>query len=316
MSVLAILLTGAGLLAVLLGRVLVGLLTSEAVATVPHVSRTLVRRAAEQLPSEHQARFAEEWEAHVEDFGERRLAALKWAVGISLGVRKLAAELAPAPQPERAEAQAESTRDDSVVEARARTASDTLGTTDVAARAAQALTRTVADTLGTTDTATRGAATRARTGSLKWRKLRGVPIWAPVILIHTPEGDLIVPRKRRRSAAPRRVVQALRLLARPTRQAGGVATTYFRQIGKDLRLFLTGFVTALRQGLVLSRDVLAGARAFIQAVGELWRSQGRVVRLLAVQLVRADRMPLVTSLAVVAGGLTVALLLLALLGAR
>jgi hypothetical protein len=294
-SVLAILLTGAGLLAVLLGRVLVGLLTSEAVATVPHVSRTLVRRAAEQLPSEHQARFAEEWEAHVEDFGERRLAALKWAVGISLGVRELAAELAPAPQPERAEAQAESTRDDSVVEARARTASDTLGTTD---------------------TATRGAATRARTGSLKWRKLRGVPIWAPVILIHTPEGDLIVPRKRRRSAAPRRVVQALRLLARPTRQAGGVATTYFRQIGKDLRLFLTGFVTALRQGLVLSRDVLAGARAFIQAVGELWRSQGRVVRLLAVQLVRADRMPLVTSLAVVAGGLTVALLLLALLGAR
>jgi len=269
-SVLVILLAGVGLLAVLLGRVLVGLLTSEAVATVPHVSRTLVRRAAEQLPSEHQARFAEEWEAHVEDFGERRLAALKWAVGISLGVRELAAELAPAPQPERAEAQAESTRDDSVVEE----------------------------------------------GSLKWRKLGGVPIWAPVILIHTPEGDLIVPRKRRRSAAPRRVVQALRLLARPTRQAGGVATTYFRQIGKDLRLFLTGFVTALRQGLVLSRDVLAGARAFIQAVGELWRSQGRVVRLLAVQLVRADRMPLVTSLAVVAGGLTVALLLLALLGAR
>lgn len=148
MSVLAILLTGAGLLAVLLGRVLVGLLTSEAVATVPHVGRTLVRRAAEQLPSEHQARFAEEWEAHVEDFGERRLAALKWAVGISLGVRELAAELAPAPQPERAEAQAESTRDDSVVEE----------------------------------------------GSLKWRKLGGVPIWAPVIIIYTPEGDLIVPR--------------------------------------------------------------------------------------------------------------------------
>jgi len=186
MSVLGIVLTVAGLLVVLLARVLVGLLTAEAVATVPHVSRTVVRRAAEQLPPEQRDRFAEEWEADLETFGERQLAALKWAIGISFGVRELAAELAPAPQPERAEAQAESTRDDSVVEARARTASDTLGTTDVAARAAQALTRTVADTLGTTDTATRGAATRARTGSLKWRKLRGCLSGRPLFSFTRP----------------------------------------------------------------------------------------------------------------------------------
>lgn len=113
MSDLTVLVTGGGLLAVLVSRILVGLLTAEAVATLPHVSRTLVRRAAEQLPPQYRSRFAEEWEADLEAFGERRLAALAWAVGISLGARKLAPELAPAPQPERAGAPVEAPRDDS-----------------------------------------------------------------------------------------------------------------------------------------------------------------------------------------------------------
>jgi len=87
---LLVLLTLAALLFVLLGRILVGVLTAEAVASLSQVSRLLVRRAAQQLPPEHQDRWAEEWQAEVEAYGDRRLAALRCALDIRLrGARKL-----------------------------------------------------------------------------------------------------------------------------------------------------------------------------------------------------------------------------------
>lgn len=156
--------------------------------------------------------------------------------------------------------------------------------------------------------------TRLKEAPLKgWRKLGRMTMRPPVI--RTPEGDFILPPNRGRSAVVSHVVRVLWVVTRPIRQASGVAATYFRQTGKEVRLLLFGVVTALRKGLVVSRDVLAVARTSILAVGELWRSQGRTVRLFAAQLARSDRtLGLVTSVALCA--LTVALLLVALLGEK
>jgi hypothetical protein len=84
-----------GLILAVTSRVLVGVLTAEVLAWLPNLSRSLVLSAARPQPPECRERFTEEWQAEIDAYGERRLAALKWAISLRLRAHAHAVELGP-----------------------------------------------------------------------------------------------------------------------------------------------------------------------------------------------------------------------------
>ncbi|HET7052791.1 MAG TPA: hypothetical protein VFI09_02600 [Solirubrobacterales bacterium] len=83
--------------------VLRALLTKEAQAVVPALSRNLLRQAVERLPTEHRSRFQEEWAAELGDaIEERPLWALLESASLYQRAGRIAAELEPVATPVRA----------------------------------------------------------------------------------------------------------------------------------------------------------------------------------------------------------------------
>jgi Bacterial sugar transferase len=72
------------------------LVTDEAKARLPHLSRSLIRRAAHGFPAEHVERYGDEWLAEVAAYRDRPLTALVRALGILRGTRALRQELSGA----------------------------------------------------------------------------------------------------------------------------------------------------------------------------------------------------------------------------
>jgi hypothetical protein len=84
-------------IAVVLGTValaaVVSLVNAEVRGMVQVVARKLVVAACLMLPREDQARYAEEWQAELEEFSARPLGAMWFAVSVSLRARKTRAAL-------------------------------------------------------------------------------------------------------------------------------------------------------------------------------------------------------------------------------
>jgi hypothetical protein len=89
----------AGAALALAGSVVVALIVAEIRGWLPTTSTRIVRGAASRMPTpELQARYAEEWTAEVQAFGEARaLSGLVLALKIRLSASRVAGELAPVP---------------------------------------------------------------------------------------------------------------------------------------------------------------------------------------------------------------------------
>jgi hypothetical protein len=96
-TVLAIIIAGAALVLVVIGRIFVGLVTNDVKGWLPRWSASLVRRASEHLPAEHRPRWEEEALADVDQFADRPLTGFLHALGMARSVKSLARELTAAP---------------------------------------------------------------------------------------------------------------------------------------------------------------------------------------------------------------------------
>lgn len=80
-------------LAILLGRLMTGLLTKEVTGWLPLISARIIQRAARRLPTEHATRWEEEALNHLRQYADRPLSGLIHATQMWFSVRELLQEI-------------------------------------------------------------------------------------------------------------------------------------------------------------------------------------------------------------------------------
>jgi hypothetical protein len=90
---MSIVLAAALAVGVILWGIVRTIISNEVEATLPVVTRWLIGRAVRQLPAGFRSRYEEEWLGEIAAYGDRRLSAMLYAIGLVLQSRTLGNEL-------------------------------------------------------------------------------------------------------------------------------------------------------------------------------------------------------------------------------